>query len=270
MFQEWGFLISEMVLLIILAALLGLFVGWIVWGRRSDVSSGATDQAQADLEACRADVAKKDDQIAALEGRVAEAEALAETAEEVAVAAATEASAAADAATSAAHAEDDAKIHQLEDELEAARAEALAAEKAAMQAAAEVVPVAEAVAADHGAHPIHADGGAQDFDGDGVIEGGDEGTKPASLEEPREGGPDDLKQIKGIGPKLEELCHFLGYFHFDQIASWTPDEVAWVDANLPGFRGRVSRDNWVEQAKALAAGETTEFAQRVKDGDVYD
>ena len=56
----------------------------------------------------------------------------------------------------------------------------------------------------------------------------------------------------GIGPNLEELCNRLGFFHFDQIASWTDDEVTWVDANLNGFQGRVSRDNWVDQAKALA------------------
>ena len=81
--------------------------------------------------------------------------------------------------------------------------------------------------------------------------------------------PDDLKQIKGIGPKLESLCNRLGFFHFDQIAAWTEDEVAWVDQNLEGFKGRVTRDNWVAQAQVLAAGGATEFSARVKDGDVY-
>lgn len=76
--------------------------------------------------------------------------------------------------------------------------------------------------------------------------------------------------IKGIGPKLEQLCHSLGFFHYDQIAAWTDQEVAWVDANLEGFKGRVSRDNWVDQAKTLAAGGTTEFANRVKGGGVYE
>ena len=70
----------------------------------------------------------------------------------------------------------------------------------------------------------------------------------------RDGGADDLKRIKGVGPKLEALLHGLGYFHFDQIATWTAAEVAWVDDNLEGFKGRVSRDNWVAQAKALAEG----------------
>jgi predicted flap endonuclease-1-like 5' DNA nuclease len=117
------------------------------------------------------------------------------------------------------------------------------------------------------AHTPTAD---QDFDGDGIIEGTDEGSKPVTLNTAREGGADDLKMIKGIGPKLEQLCHSLGFFHFDQIAAWTDQEVAWVDANLEGFKGRVSRDNWVDQAKTLAAGGTTEFANRVKGGGVYE
>jgi NADH-quinone oxidoreductase subunit E len=96
------------------------------------------------------------------------------------------------------------------------------------------------------------------------------GTKPATLDAARDGKPDDLKQIKGIGPKLEQLCNRLGFYHFDQIAAWTADEVAWVDANLEGFKGRVSRDEWVAQAKKLALGEETEFSTRVKKGGVYD
>ena len=108
-----------------------------------------------------------------------------------------------------------------------------------------------------------------DYDGDGVLEGKDEGVKPATLTEARAGGADDLKQIKGIGPKLEKLCNSLGFYHFDQIASWSADELAWVDANLEGFKGRVSRDNWVSQAKVLAEGGETEFSKRVEDGGVY-
>lgn len=109
----------------------------------------------------------------------------------------------------------------------------------------------------------------QDYDGDGILEGKNEGTKPATLAGPRGGVADDLKQIKGVGPKLEKTCNELGFYHFDQIAALTADEVAWVDANLVGFPGRVSRDNWVEQARVLAAGDATEFSKRVEDGDVY-
>ncbi|EPX76230.1 NADH-ubiquinone oxidoreductase chain E [Salipiger mucosus DSM 16094] len=73
------------------------------------------------------------------------------------------------------------------------------------------------------------------------------------MQAPRAGGADDLKQISGIGPKLEETLNAHGYYHFDQIAAWTPAEVAWVDATLPGVGGRAGRDNWVAQARAQAA-----------------
>ncbi|MBP9951579.1 MAG: NADH-quinone oxidoreductase subunit E [Cypionkella sp.] len=78
--------------------------------------------------------------------------------------------------------------------------------------------------------------------------------KPDGLSAARGGMPDDLKLIKGIGPALEALCNRLGFYHFDQLANWTAEEVAWVDENLEGFKGRVTRDNWVAQARDLAAG----------------
>ncbi len=76
--------------------------------------------------------------------------------------------------------------------------------------------------------------------------------KPEMLSAPQ-GAPDDLKKIKGVGPKLEKELNGAGVYHFHQIASWTAKEVAWADDNLlDGFKGRISRDNWVEQAKKLA------------------
>jgi len=93
------------------------------------------------------------------------------------------------------------------------------------------------------------------------------GAAPKMLASPRDDGADDLKQIKGVGPKLEGLLHSLGVFHFDQIASWSPAEVAWVDDRL-NFKGRIARDGWVDQARVLAAGQTTEFAGRVARGEV--
>jgi predicted flap endonuclease-1-like 5' DNA nuclease len=86
--------------------------------------------------------------------------------------------------------------------------------------------------------------------------------KPRTLAAARDGRPDDLKLIKGIGPKMEAMLHRMGFFHFDQVAAWTPAELAWVDDNLEGFKGRASRDEWVAQAKILAAGGSTEFSSR--------
>ncbi len=102
-----------------------------------------------------------------------------------------------------------------------------------------------------------------------TVPSADEGTKPVTLTEARDGAADDLKLIKGVGPKLEALLHKLGFYHFEQVAAWTKEEVQWVDQNLEGFKGRVSRDNWVEQAKALSGGGETEFSQRAKKDGIY-
>ena len=151
MFRNWGFLLGEIWVLIILAALLGLFVGWLIWGRMGRITVAAP------------------------------------------------------AATAAA---------------------TVAASTVAAAAPVVAAPVATAVAK--------------------------EPAKPAGLIAPR-GVADDLKLINGIGPALEELCHKLGFWHFDQIAAWTDAEIAWVDSNLEGFKGRVTRDDWVGQAKILMA-----------------
>ena len=129
-----------------------------------------------------------------------------------------------------------------------------------------VAPTPEPVAAPVSAPEPVVEG---DYDGDGKDEGADEGTQPEVLAGPRDGKADDLKKIKGVGPKLEKLLNSMGFYHFDQIANWTADETAWVDANLEGFKGRVSRDNWVSQSKTLAAGEETEFSKKVDKGGVY-
>ncbi|MGR3513258.1 MAG: hypothetical protein ACU0GG_10865 [Paracoccaceae bacterium] len=155
---------------------------------------------------------------------------------------------------------------------EAARkkAEEEAAEAARQKAEQEAAEAARLKAEEEAkaAEPVDAQG-IPDYDGDGKLEGTNEGTRPAGLDAPRDGKADNLKEIKGIGPKLEKLCNRLGFWHFDQVAAWTSDEVAWVDANLEGFKGRVTRDKWVEQAGILAAGGETEFSKRVEGGDVY-
>ena len=221
MFQNWGFLLTEMVGLIIIAALIGLMAGWLIWGGRKTVQengdAAALSEAKRALAACEA-------------GRADQA----------------------------------AKIAALEQDRERATA-------APVVAVSPDAPAGDAQSTQAEATDAEAASDAQvDYDGDGILEGTSEGRRPDALSEARDGQPDDLKQIKGIGPKLETLCNALGFFHFDQIAAWTADEIAWVDANLEGFKGRVSRDDWVAQAKVLAEGGSTAFSERVKDGDVYD
>ncbi len=92
-------------------------------------------------------------------------------------------------------------------------------------------------------------------------------NQPVGLSEARGGVADNLQKIEGIGPALEKLCHGLGVFHFDQIANWSADEIAWMDANLKGFKGRVSRDKWVVQAKLILTVGLEEFQRRAKNND---
>jgi predicted flap endonuclease-1-like 5' DNA nuclease len=93
------------------------------------------------------------------------------------------------------------------------------------------------------------------------------GRRPEAMSGARGGTADDLKLIEGIGPKLEQLCNSLGFYHFDQIARWTADEVEWVDANLTGFKGRVTRDKWVAQARLIVEVGVEEFLRRAKTND---
>jgi len=80
-----------------------------------------------------------------------------------------------------------------------------------------------------------------------------EAERPANLlTEARGGQADDLKRISGVGPKLEGLLNQNGVFHFDQIAAWNDAEIAYMDDQL-SFKGRIARDNWIEQAAGFAA-----------------
>ncbi|MEP4293523.1 MAG: NADH dehydrogenase subunit E, partial [Rhizobiaceae bacterium] len=65
--------------------------------------------------------------------------------------------------------------------------------------------------------------------------------------------PDDLKKISGVGPKIEGILNGLGVYQFQQVAKWKKAECDWVDDHL-SFKGRIEREDWVKQAKALAKG----------------
>ncbi len=68
--------------------------------------------------------------------------------------------------------------------------------------------------------------------------------------------PDDLRQIKGIGPKIADSLDRLGVQRLEQIAAWTPADVARVNEQLR-FKGRIEREEWISQAKALVAARAT-------------
>lgn len=166
MFEEWGFLLTEIWMLLVLAALVGLIAGWLIFGGKSGSASNSGDADRLRSE--------------------------------------------------------NATLH--------ARMKALEA-----QTGTAGVPIA-------GAAAVTA-------------------MKPEQLDAPNNGKADDLKRIKGVGPRMEQMCNMLGFWHYDQIANWSAEEVTWVDENLQGFKGRVTRDDWVPQAKILAAGGETEFSK---------
>ncbi len=73
------------------------------------------------------------------------------------------------------------------------------------------------------------------------------------------GAADDLLKIKGIGPKLNGVLNGLGIHRFDQIANWTAGDVDKVDDHLADFKGRIGQEEWIPQAKLLAAGNHSEW-----------
>jgi predicted flap endonuclease-1-like 5' DNA nuclease len=136
-----------------------------------------------------------------------------------------------------------------------AAAKATVAKTAAPKAAAKVAakPAAKPAAAKAETAPVAADTAA--------------GKKPKGLKAARRGKPDDLKLIEGIGAKLEERLNEWGVFHFDQIAAWGDQEVAYADNNVPRFKGRASRDKWVAQAKLIVSEGVDAFLERAKTND---
>ncbi|WP_313804128.1 hypothetical protein [Sphingobium sp.] len=70
---------------------------------------------------------------------------------------------------------------------------------------------------------------------------------------------DDLLKLKGVGPKLNSLLIELGVTRYAQIAGWNDADIAAIDAKLGNFKGRPVRDQWIDQAKYLAAGDLAGF-----------
>ena len=79
-----------------------------------------------------------------------------------------------------------------------------------------------------------------------------ESVKPGNLLDAPKGEADDLSKISGVGPKLVEKLNANGVFHFWQIAAWGAGDITYMDDRL-SFKGRIERDNWIEQAKGFAA-----------------
>ncbi len=231
------------VVIFVVALLIGLIIAFFMCKTRT-VARGGVDMRAVDMARAEMGVAAPADDGAAAAEAAAKADAEAKAKAE-AEAAEAKAKAEAEAAEAKAKAEAEAKAAEAK-----AKAEA-EAEAAEAKAKAEADAAAAKAKADAEAAAAEAEAKAAEAEDAPAVEYSDD-DKPEMLSAPQ-GAPDDLKKIKGVGPKLEKELNGAGVYHFHQIASWTAKEVAWADDNLlDGFKGRISRDNWVEQAKALA------------------
>ncbi len=82
------------------------------------------------------------------------------------------------------------------------------------------------------------------------IETNETSIKPTLLDAPKDNKKDELTQIKGIGPKVEEKLNIAGIYHFEQIANWNEENIRWLETHT-AFAQRAKKDLWVNQAKAL-------------------
>jgi predicted flap endonuclease-1-like 5' DNA nuclease len=105
--------------------------------------------------------------------------------------------------------------------------------------------------------------------GQGAPEPGPEAAQRVAAQDRvlRVGTPQDLKRIRGIGVLIEKKLNQLGVVTYDHIANWTAQDIERVSQSLD-FKGRIERENWIEQARILSAGGHTEFSRRVDRGEV--
>ncbi|RWD24205.1 MAG: proton-conducting membrane transporter [Mesorhizobium sp.] len=234
---------------VLLAFIVGVSVGWFIWGRlRGELDSlrgdldrtrgerdrlrADTDRLTAELEACghtRADLERRLREAPAASG-AAKASAPAPAALVSTPAPAKSASAKPAAAKPAAAKPAAAKP---------AAAKPASAKPAATRSAAAPKPAAPKAAAPKAAAKKAAPAS----------------TKAAT------GKADNLRRLIGIGPVNEKLLKGLGVTSYAQIAAWTAADVKRIEDVL-NFDGRIAREQWIEQAKLLAAGDEKEFARR--------
>jgi predicted flap endonuclease-1-like 5' DNA nuclease len=235
-----AYLVTQTFILLLIAALLGLILGWYLTKITAATSRAALQGRLHNLERDAATLRKELD---AASAKVTELENGNKTVRD-------ENTSLRSQLDAGGGSEQDAdRIAALEGELADCR-EALAKAPEASDAAAEPPPAlraAGAVAPDHSdeipsvSRAAAAAAAAARMPGD----------KHVSPQAARGAAPDDLQQIKGIGPKIAETLRGLGIHSFEQIAEWTPEKVDWINEHLK-FKGRVEREEWIPQAKTLA------------------
>ncbi len=92
--------------------------------------------------------------------------------------------------------------------------------------------------------------------------GQDNVVAPAGLADARAIDANDLRQLKGVGPKFADRLAAVGITRIDQIAGWSQADIEVIDSQMGDFRGRIAADRLVEQAQLLTEGRVTEYETR--------
>jgi predicted flap endonuclease-1-like 5' DNA nuclease len=94
-----------------------------------------------------------------------------------------------------------------------------------------------------------------ELESDGGADGQSDAAQPGFLLESRPDDCDDLQRIRGIGTALEKALNELGIYRLRQIAALNDADIKWLDGSLKGFKGRIIRDAWIDQADELSFGD---------------
>lgn len=230
---------------IVLAFLVGVLVGWFIWGRlRAELDSlrGDLDRTRGERDRLRADSDRLTGELDACGKTRADLERrLRET------------------STPSAKPSSSAP---------AALVSTPATAKSA-PAAKPAAPAKPAAAKPAAAKPVAAKSAAKPAAGKPAAAKASAAPKPAASKPaaaPKKAAPtaakaDNLRRLIGIGPVNDKLLKGLGVTTYAQIAAWTAADVKRIEDTL-NFDGRIAREKWIEQAKLLAAGDETEFARQ--------
>lgn len=253
-----AFVLCFLLLPLLLLGLLGLLLGWLFFrGKKVEgdlsVEGEAALRAEADslrarIQELEGRVSTRDTEISGLKGKLATAAAAA------AAGAAVTAAPAAAVASSNEASDDDTYALEWRNRYLAARVKYLES-----QVAEAPKPVAKKAPAKVKAAPKPKAKAAPKLKAKAAPKPKAKAApKPKVLytDGPTDGAPDDLKLIKGIGPKFEKDLNGKGVYYFRQIAAWKKKDIEMVDGVIDSFPGRIERDEWVKQAKGLAKSTT--------------
>ncbi|MCP4958668.1 MAG: hypothetical protein GY925_05285 [Actinomycetia bacterium] len=238
-----GYVVGEILVYILIAALIGLLIGWLLWYRKWHEGNNETADTSTSLATRTTE--RPISALGSVDGQITDLKDELEAAKSAAASAIEEMCKERDRAAALS-----AQLADLEGQLATVRSEltpAVLAPSVRFDSAA--VPSAEAdLAVESEPEP------EQESDSDAVAAAVAAGTAsfldPEPVEELR-ASPDELQQIKGVGPYLEALLNRNGIYTFRQIAALTPQGVADLDSRLESFKGRIGRDNWLPQATEL-------------------